>query len=247
IDAQLSRWRPRVLRSIGLLFPKSRFEGRRLVALFRGGGHRACIGEFARNEWGRDRRNSDGKQKTGNHADLWPPGHRRSFWPQVPREPLWHAAFLHGRRCRGRRWLEVECLSKFLDFLNTFLDTAFVAHPFRSVEQETKVSIHRSTHGAPPKERVPRHSPKGNEPGVMAMLGIGKRFQQLPCLTPRPLSQSCGTAGKKSRRNRVGQGVSSYLVLCPHERNTFFKWTINTDDAEHSTARAIRTRWVITH
>src|SRR5262249_34160654 len=57
IDAQLSRWRPRVLRSIGLLFPKSRFEGRRLVALFRGGGHRACIGEFARNEWGRDRRN----------------------------------------------------------------------------------------------------------------------------------------------------------------------------------------------
>src|SRR5262249_27510975 len=112
-------------------------------------------------ERGRDRGNGDGEQKTDNHADLWPPGHRRSFGHQVRREPVWHATFLHGRGCRGRRWVERGSLIKFLDFLNTFLDTQFVAHPFRSVKQETKVSIQRSTHGAPPKSASPHHSGQG--------------------------------------------------------------------------------------
>jgi len=56
-------------------------------------------------------------------------------------------------------------LDKFLDFLDNFLDSLVVAHPFRSIEQRTKVSIQRIAHGAPPGPPPPIfHSLKGNEP-----------------------------------------------------------------------------------
>src|SRR5262249_47567434 len=90
-----------------------------------------------------------------NYADFGSPGHQRSLRHRVRREPAWHALFLYGRRCRRRQLDGLGLLDKLFDFLGNFLDSPFVAHPFWSVEQRTKVSIQRSTHGAPPKSASP--------------------------------------------------------------------------------------------
>jgi hypothetical protein len=46
------------------------------------------------------------------------------------------------------------------------------------------------------------------------MLGIGKWFQQLPCLTPRSLCQSCGTAEKNvpTKSSRTGRIILLALL-----------------------------------